>query len=249
MKKRFCLNEDKLPQSLFVAFSSKILEDIKSINSHNQDNIKGLYQWRDYLDGIQNYLSNPSIAFDYANRYSSFPNGAKFIRDFDYNVGYTVKTNNATNQVYVYIFMVNLKPEEFGLRIPKNENKQYKTNRNMKQVIRLTESDLHRVIKESVNKILNELDWRTYDSAAQKSREKHNNAETSAEQTYHGRRYGRFQNASDNAFREKFGTWDKAATYGPRNDREALGQAQYAIHKRGGDEYIPGKGYRKKQEA
>lgn len=38
-----------------------------------------------------------------------------------------------------------------------NENKQYKTNRNMKQVIRLTESDLHRVIKESVNKILNEI--------------------------------------------------------------------------------------------
>lgn len=35
-----------------------------------------------------------------------------------------------------------------------------------KQIIKLTESDLHRVIKESVNNILSELDWRTCTSAA-----------------------------------------------------------------------------------
>ena len=39
----------------------------------------------------------------------------------------------------------------------------------MKRKIRLTESDLHNIIKESVNTILNELDWRTYQSAAQKA--------------------------------------------------------------------------------
>ena len=45
-------------------------------------------------------------------------------------------------------------------RNPINENKEYKTNINMakKQVIRLTEGDLHRIIKESVNRILNEHD-------------------------------------------------------------------------------------------
>ena len=37
--------------------------------------------------------------------------------------------------------------------------------------IRLTESDLHRVIKESVNKVLTELDWRTYANAAKKAKE------------------------------------------------------------------------------
>lgn len=37
-----------------------------------------------------------------------------------------------------------------------NENKGYK---NMKQRIRLTESDLHRMIKESVKQVLSELDW------------------------------------------------------------------------------------------
>ena len=42
----------------------------------------------------------------------------------------------------------------------KTENKKYKTNTNMakKQVIRLTEGDLHRIIKESVNKVLREAE-------------------------------------------------------------------------------------------
>jgi hypothetical protein len=38
----------------------------------------------------------------------------------------------------------------------KNENKRYK---NMNKIIRLTESQLHRVIKESVNRLLNELSY------------------------------------------------------------------------------------------
>ena len=40
-----------------------------------------------------------------------------------------------------------------------------------KRRIRLTESDLHNIIKESVNNILSELDWRTYQSAADKANE------------------------------------------------------------------------------
>ena len=32
----------------------------------------------------------------------------------------------------------------------------------MKQRIRLTEGDLHRIVKESVNRVLTELDWKTY---------------------------------------------------------------------------------------
>ena len=31
----------------------------------------------------------------------------------------------------------------------------------MKKIVRLTESDLHRIIKESVNNIITELDWKT----------------------------------------------------------------------------------------
>lgn len=44
-----------------------------------------------------------------------------------------------------------------------------KVEENMnKRVIRMTESDLHQLVKESVNKILTELDWKTYASAAKK---------------------------------------------------------------------------------
>ena len=35
----------------------------------------------------------------------------------------------------------------------------------MKRIIRLTENDLHRIVKESVNKVLTELDWKTYANA------------------------------------------------------------------------------------
>ena len=34
--------------------------------------------------------------------------------------------------------------------------------------VRLTEGQLHNVIRESVNQILNELDWKTYDNAERK---------------------------------------------------------------------------------
>lgn len=38
-----------------------------------------------------------------------------------------------------------------------------------KQVIRLTEGDLHKIIKESVNNILSELDWKTYANAGKEA--------------------------------------------------------------------------------
>ena len=36
----------------------------------------------------------------------------------------------------------------------------------MKRIVRLTETDLHRMVKESVNQVLTELDWKTYMNAA-----------------------------------------------------------------------------------
>jgi len=39
----------------------------------------------------------------------------------------------------------------------------------MKKIIRLTENDLHNIVKESVKKVLTELDWKTYRSAAAKT--------------------------------------------------------------------------------
>ena len=143
MMKQYWLKEDKLPSKLFVGFSSKITKNINTIAAYNRDNIEAIYQWRDYLNGIRSYISNPVIAWDYTNRYPRFPNGAKVIRDFDYNVAYTIKTNNTTNQPYVYVFMVNLKTDEFGLKVPPmiEEKEQYN-------------SSINRIIRETINSYL-----------------------------------------------------------------------------------------------
>ena len=41
---------------------------------------------------------------------------------------------------------------------------------NTRNRVRLTESQLHNVIKESVKQVLSELDWKTYANAANKMR-------------------------------------------------------------------------------
>ena len=41
----------------------------------------------------------------------------------------------------------------------KDNKTAFRENRNMKKLIRLTESDLHRIVKESVNRILKEVNY------------------------------------------------------------------------------------------
>ena len=68
--------------------------------------------------------------------------------------------NISMNQNGNQIFTPNSNNTNWGYGIDSvSENKQYKTNVNMKQIVKLTESDLHKVIKESVKKILQENDF------------------------------------------------------------------------------------------
>lgn len=96
---------------------------------------------------MKRYLSNPVLAWDYTNRYSRFPNGGRFIREFDYNIGYIIKTNNITQQSYVYVFMVNLNPQEYGLKLPPtlNENK---------KIIPITECHIKHIVRETLKRYL-----------------------------------------------------------------------------------------------
>ena len=160
------LKEDKLPSKLPVRFSFQINSTIKSICDYNKNNIVGIREWSDYLNGVKSYVSYSVIAWDSTNRHIEFPNGAKFIKDFGYNVGYKILEDRTKQYSFVYIFMVNLNIEEFGLQYPLKiiEKKQYNTMNNTKKRIRLTESQLHRIIKEAIN----ELDWKTYYDAARK---------------------------------------------------------------------------------
>jgi hypothetical protein len=51
----------------------------------------------------------------------------------------------------------------------KENNIQAESKKAEKKLIRLTESDLHKIVKESVNKILTELEWPTYANAAKEA--------------------------------------------------------------------------------
>ena len=147
MLSHYALKEDRLPSILLVRFSTKISNKINTIITYNQNNIEAITKWREYLEGIKRYLSNPVIAWDYTNRFSRFPNGGRFVREFDYNVAYVIKTNNVTQQAYVYIFIINLNAEEFGLKLPPtlNENK---------KIIPLTESYIRHIVRETLRQYL-----------------------------------------------------------------------------------------------
>ncbi len=85
-------------------------------------------------------LDGSRIYWDQKNNNLNATNGGNHISAKEYETS----LGNAINQ---------LQPMKL-----KTENKQYKTNTNMnKKLIRLTEQDLHRIVKESVNRILSEV--------------------------------------------------------------------------------------------
>ena len=84
-----------------------------------------------------------------------------------------------------------------------------------KKLIRLTESDLHKIVKESVNKVLTELDWKTYANAERAARgrdtsywrergyePRHDAVSKAADSRF---RAGRFANAAKDAFNRDYG--------------------------------------------
>ena len=77
-----------------------------------------------------------------------------------------------------------------------------------KKLIRLTEGDLHKIVKESVNKVLTELDWTTY-SNYQKGRmaqanKARKNGDYEKENMYRQKAV-QGGNAAGNAMRQKHG--------------------------------------------
>lgn len=73
-----------------------------------------------------------------------------------------------------------------------------KTN---KKIVRLTESKLHNIITESVSQILNELDPRTYASAAEKARRR----SLGYDHDYRYKRAEKFKKAAANAWDRDYG--------------------------------------------
>lgn len=68
-----------------------------------------------------------------------------YVNELGINVGFTIETDVANNESFIYIFYFDLKTEDYGL------NESIGT-----QIIRLTPSDLKHIITESVQRILQE---------------------------------------------------------------------------------------------
>lgn len=154
--KRYLIKEDSLPPNLPVHFSSRILKIINEISVYNLNNIEAISLWSDYLDNLKRYMSKSVIAWDNMNRYPKLRSGGRFVEDCGYDVGYTIINDFRTGLPFVYIFMVNLKPEYFGLEIPPKlnlkENRQhYKPT---KKIYRLNESQFRRIVMEVIQELL-----------------------------------------------------------------------------------------------
>ena len=103
-----------------------------------------------------------------------------------------------------------IKESSFNLISKIIENKLYNTMKNTRNKVRLTESQLHNVIKESVKQVLSELDWKTYQNAAKKSHLKALDNDDMSNNEYYNEldRNRRFRQAAEDAFNRDYGTND-----------------------------------------
>lgn len=74
--------------------------------------------------------------------------------------------------------------------------------------IKLTESELHRIVKESVQEVLNELDWRTYDNARGKALDKADNTDNVYEKQRRINQANDFSSASTKGYSKQYGLED-----------------------------------------
>lgn len=170
------------------------------------------------MDGVA-ALRKMGAEEDKIQDYINQMNGLKFkYINFESNsILWIAATINGEKIVYINdnlsraVDEINISPEDFRaiareryqIDLTNLQEMVYRMNNKNKTIFRLTESELRSFIGESVKKILSELDWRTYASAAQK------NDEWRKENTNHkANKWNRsmdFRNAARDAFDKKHG--------------------------------------------
>jgi len=136
------LKEDKRPQKIPVRFSNEVAERISYIDWKNYNNIESIVQLHNYIVGLISWLSNPVIAWDYLNKYQHSKNGTTRIVEHGYDVSFRLNSDD-NNILYILILGININVDEFGL---------IQENIQLKQI---SESQLRRIIRESIKKVLN----------------------------------------------------------------------------------------------
>lgn len=154
MIKSTCLNEDKQLQKLPVIISPRLSEQIKEIYSLNHDNSESLSQFTEYLNGLKNYIANPVIAWDYTNKYQHNSKGETFLKELEYAVWFTIKTNKTSQTNYVYIFNIKFELEQFDLKDPGSISECYPSDIIPKEISKET---LYRLMLEEYERYLYSL--------------------------------------------------------------------------------------------
>ena len=144
---------------------------------------------RIFLEGVARFGEPPQIYWDAIHALeqldktcltinsTSDPNSPIGWRRNNYPILVVGKKNNKLKFSYtkkglnngIILITVEEVADVYGNILTENNNNN--NIKNMKQTIRLNESDLHRMIKESVKEVLSELDWKTYTNAARKREE------------------------------------------------------------------------------
>lgn len=193
---------------------------------------------RIYLEGVAYYGEPPQIYWDAKQALerldntcltvnsNSDPNSPLGWRIKNYPILVVGKKNNKLKFSYTkkqlnngdILIVVEEVADAYGNILTENKlkylNNTMKTN---KKVIRLTESDLHNIINEAVKEALNELDPRTYASAAEKAMIKSNGI---GDKNYN--RINKFRQAAIDAWNRDFGEeWDEdfPTQYGMGQDK------------------------------
>ena len=152
IKYKFLYEDQRLPQ-LRVISSKKIRNNFELIREFNKNNQDGLSEWCKYIDFLENYLSNPVIAWDNTGeRCYIMRNGGMHMVDdaLGIDVMYCIPVDRFTGGNYVYIFNLDYQLDRFGLKRPPNlkENKLFLSP--------IIESYLHNLIKQSLRTSLME---------------------------------------------------------------------------------------------
>ena len=149
--RRPILNEGKHPHPLPVCLSKRIKNYIHRIERFNWDKQEAVTRWREYINTVINYIEQPSVAFDYAGRAWCTHYCTMFNYDLGYNIGYKIMVDNY-DEAFVFVFKMNLQPENFGLLIPQTKKKH-----SSQKIYTVTEPKLRHIIKEAVRQILIQL--------------------------------------------------------------------------------------------
>ena len=178
-----CLNEDKRLEPYKVWFTPTVRHTIDVIKAYNSNNIEGIKEFEEYLQGLKSYISKPVLAWDNIDKYPHTRNGATHVHELGYNFIYYVNNSKFDHKQYVCVVKIYFNLSEFGLQDPfatngnqqrplvGNQQGQVKENilnkntNRVRRTIHLKESELKRMIDETVRSVLAERRYRRLNEA------------------------------------------------------------------------------------